>query len=187
MLPGNLMPMQLPTSILKRCNPCIRASCRHRLGLLSLLAGLALTTIPNVLFAQVGITHVYSAQLVRPAGVNPMKPMLADVLDKFPEAEVSLERENDVLHITTDQDVSPAELIALLAPYNIHLASLLVDGKPADPPTTGDKAFPWLSDLPEGTDMGPEEIADRKAAWVKAHPEAYRQWLNRSIQSTVRP
>ena len=151
---------------------------KSALCLLSLLAFVIFGTFPGQAQAQGPATHTYMARLIRSVGVNPMKPVLADVLQKFPEAEVTLEREDDVLHITTDQELSSAGLRLILDPYGVELASFLKDGVPVDGPAVNGKMLPWLSGLEEGAELSPEDIAGRKNAWVNVHPEEYQRWLN---------
>jgi len=136
--------------------------------------------------AQEPVQHVYTARLIRSEGVNPFKPMLADVLNWLPEAEITLEREEDVLHIRTQGELSPVEMRAHLEPYGIQLAAFLKDGVPLAGTVDEGKTLPWLSDLERGAELGPEEIAARKDAWVLDHPEEYLRLLN-SAPTTPEP
>ena len=107
-------------------------------------------------------------------------------LNWLPEAEITLEREEDVLHIRTQGELSPVEMRAHLEPYGIQLAAFLKDGVPLAGTVDEGKTLPWLSDLERGAELGPEEIAARKDAWVLDHPEEYLRLLN-SAPTTPEP
>ncbi len=134
--------------------------------------------VPLHTWAQSPVTHSYSASLIRAEGFNPLKPMFADLLEWLPEADVTLEREADVLHIITEREITPVELRAHLEPHGVLLGSFLKDGKPMNTTTLGAEALPWLMDLKLGTELSSEEVAARKAAWVGANPIAYERILH---------
>lgn len=124
------------------------------------------------------ITRTYSAQLIRSEGFNPLKPMLADVLEWLPEAEITLEREADVLQIITARELTSEELRAHLEPHGVHVGAFLKDGRTLATNAPEGEALPWLSGLMPGMAYAPEEIAARKEAWMRENPVAYERLLN---------
>lgn len=121
-------------------------------------------------------THDYSARLIRSEGVNPFKPMLADLQVWLPEAEITLEREEDVLHITLSGDLSPEELSTRLERFAIHLASFRKDGALVDRAGKEDR-LPWLIGPERTLELTPEQLSALKEAWVRDHPQEYQRLI----------
>ena len=151
---------------------------KHPFGLSTALALLLLLSGTAEAQPHSPVMHAYTAQLIRSEGFNPFKPMLADLLDWLPEAEITLEREADVLRIISEQELSSVELRAHLEPYGVQLGAFLRDGRTMDATVLEANGLPWLMDLDPGTELSPQEIAARKDAWVIAHPEEYERLLH---------
>ena len=153
-----------------------RGKWKRRSGAFPILAFLLLASIH--VQAQDHSVHTYTARLIRTAGFNPMKPMLADVLEWLPDAEVSLAREEDVLTITMERELSSGELREHLEPHGVQLASFAKDGISVDPPLFREQKLPWLSGTDGGPELSPSGITARKDAWVKAHPDEYERLIH---------
>ncbi len=117
--------------------------------------------------------HVYSAWLVRAPGPNPMKPLLADLMDWLPDAEITIGREDDVLHIALQRTITPDELRTHLEPHAVQLASFLCEGEAPVQTNTTAKQLPWLVGT-EPNELTQEEVAGRKEAWIRQNPAEYK-------------
>ncbi len=104
--------------------------------------------------------------------------MLADLQQWLQDAEVTLEREDDVVHISMEADLPPAALRDRLAQFGAVLASFSKDGVASDQPPPADRRLPWLIGVDDPAELDPGQVAALKNAWVDTHPAEYQQLLH---------
>ena len=131
---------------------------------------------------QGAVLHTYSARFIRPQGVNPVKPMLADVQQWLPDAEVTVEREEDIIHISMEADLDPADLGEHLEQFGIVLASFTRDGIATDQRLPQARELPWLAGVDNAAALTPGQVTELKSTWVAAHPAEYQQFLHPTAQ-----
>ena len=140
---------------------------------------LALTgvTVAMAAMAQTGGVYRYEAHLVRTDTVISPKPLLADVVEWLPEAEVWLEREADILHIDMPGVLLFSEVQAHVEAHGYLLGGLVLEGAAERCTPRSDARLPWLEGTDTGTVLTQEEVALLKEAWVAAHPREYDEML----------
>lgn len=111
----------------------------------------------------------YTAHLIRTSGAISLKPLLSDVMQWLPQAEVSLARGEDVLLISIQDTISAAGLCMHLAPYGFELAALLLNGEAMNNSHPPRNTLPWLEGI-SADSLNPTAIAVRKAEWIRSNP-----------------